>query len=132
MTAQVVAITESSLSTSSLIKIKWAWTTDSVNGAIVASTTEGEANTTTEKYTGQIVRLITDPVDGPTDNYDVTVVDSDAFDVLIGAGIDRHTTTTQQVLASSLGYVFDSKLSLLVGTAGNSKSGVVYLYILKQ
>jgi hypothetical protein len=132
MTAQVVTITESHNLGSAISKIKWAWKTDSANGAIVDATAAGEKNKTDEKYTGQVIRLITDPVDGPTDNYDLAINDDDAMDVTMGAGQNRHTTTTQQVLASSLGYVYDSYLSLTIGTAGNSKSGIAYLYILRQ
>jgi hypothetical protein len=132
MTAQVVTITESSNSNSAIKKIKWEWTTDSANGAIVDATAVGAKNKTTYKYTGQIIRLITDPVDGPTDNYDLAINDDDVMDVTMGAGQNRHTTTTQQVLASSLGFVYDSYLALTIGTAGNSKSGIAYLYILSQ
>ena len=132
MNAQVVTITESNASYPELQKvrkIKWAWTTDSVNGAIVDATAAGQANKTTYKYTGEIYRLITDPTDGPTDNYDVTILDDDGYDVLMGAGLDRDTTTTEQVLWSSLGICLNSQLRLNIGTAGNSKSGVVILYI---
>lgn len=132
MTAQAVTITESDASypeMQKVRKIKWAWTTDSVTGAIVDATAAGQANKTTYKYTGEIYRLITDPTDGPTDNYDVTILDDDGYDVLMGAGLNRDTTTTEQVLWSSLGICLNSQLRLNIGTAGNSKSGVVILYI---
>ena len=132
MAAQAVTITESDASypeMQKVRKIKWAWTTDSVGGAIVDATAAGQANKTTYKYTGEIYRLITDPTDGPTDNYDVTILDDDGYDVLMGAGLNRDTTTTEQVLWSSLGICLDSQLRLNIGTAGNSKSGVVILYI---
>lgn len=132
MAAQVVTITETSASYPELQKVrkvKWAWTTDGVNGAIVDATAAGQANKTTYKYTGEIYRLITDPTDGPTADYDVTILDDDGYDVLMGAGANRHTTTTEQVLWSSLGICLDSQLRLNIGTAGNTKSGVVILYI---
>lgn len=119
-TAQVVSIVEYN-SFPGYKKIKWSWKcTDA--GVVTGSTT-------TNKYTGELIRFITDPVDGPTADYDVQILDSDSFDVLIGAGADRHTTTTQQVIASSLGCILDSKLTLEITSAGNAKSGIVYLYI---
>ena len=132
MTAQVVTITESSGSQSAIKVIKYAWTTDSVNGAIVDATAAGAKNKTTYKYTGQVVRLTTVPTDGPTDNYDLAINDDNTTDVTMGAGQNRDTTNTEQVLASSLGFVYDSYLALTIGTAGNSKSGTAYLYILSQ
>lgn len=132
MAAQVVAITETSQNYNQLQpvkKIKWAWTTDGVNGAIVDATDAGQVNKTTYKYTGEIYRLITDPTDSPTDNYDVTILDDDGYDVLMGAGANRDVTNTEQVLWSSLGICLNSQLRLNIGTAGNTKSGVVILYI---
>ena len=130
MTAQVVTITETKGNKGALETIKWAWTTDSANGAIVAATAAGAVNKTTFKYTGMLVKLVTVPTDGPTDNYDLTIIDSNSVDVLCGAGADRDTTATEYVAFSSLGFVNDSQLSLLIASAGNSKSGVAYLYIM--
>lgn len=132
MTAQVVTITESNNAQSGLQKIKWVWTTDSANGAIVASSTAGEANSTTGYYTGYVVRFVTDPTtDAPTDDYDVTIIDDDGVDVLLGYGANRDTSTTEQVAEGSLGWIYNSKLSLVIANAGNSKSGIVYLYVAK-
>ena len=120
MTAQVVTLTESSSESSPLQKIKWVWTSTDA-GAV--------SSATTNKYTGEIVRLVTIPSDGPTDNYDVTVLDSDSADVLMGAGANRDTTNTEQVLASSLGVVYDSALTLTIANAGDAKSGTTIVYI---
>ena len=132
MTAQVVAITEGYTAEYLPVKkIKWAWTTDSANAAIVDSTTAGEVNKTPGKYGGIIYRLVTNPgATAPTDNYDVTILDDDGYDVLMGAGADRDTANTEQVLASSLGCCVDSQLRLNIASAGNSKVGEVILYIL--
>lgn len=125
MTAQVVTITESTSTKTALKKIVWDWAcTD--GGVVTGSVTTG-------KYTGQVVRLITNPdasTDNPTDDYDVQVLDSDSADVLMGAGANRDTTNTEQVLASSLGYVYDSALTLEIQNAGDAKKGLVILYIL--
>jgi hypothetical protein len=85
---------------------------------------------TTNKYTGEIVRLVTDPgATAPTANYDITILDEDGIDVLVGAGADRSATATEQVLGSSLGIIFNTTLTLEIATAGDAKNGTVYLYI---
>ena len=86
---------------------------------------------TTKPYTGEIIRLVTVPsgTAAPTADYDVAVNDEDTTDVLMGAGTDRHTSNTEQVLASSLGCVANDKLTLEITNAGNAKGGTVYLYI---
>ena len=105
-------------------KIGMSWTCDAsgaVSGTLTASV-----------YSGELRRLVTVPAaagSAPTDNYDVTVLDEDGTDVLMGAGADRDTANTEQVLASSLGIVANDKLELRVANAGNAKSGTVYLYI---
>lgn len=130
MTAQVVEITEDYIAEQyRLKKIKWAWTSDSVTGAIVDATAAGQINKTTNKYSGEIVRLITNPGNSPTDNYDVTILDDDGYDVLMNGGADRDTANTEQVLASSLGVCVDTHLRLNVASCGTSKTGEVILYI---
>lgn len=127
MTAQVVSITESSNPKTAIKRVIWDWAC--TDGGIVTG------SVTTEKYTGQVVRLVTNPdasTSNPTDNYDVQVLDSDGGDVLMGAGADRDTANTEQVLASSLGYVYDSTLTLEITNAGDAKSGLVILYILQE
>lgn len=131
MAAQAVTITESTNPQSGVVKIKWAWTTDGAAGAIVDSTTAGEVNTTTARYTGIVLRCVTDPVDGPTASYDIVVKDSDGADVLLGYGADRHTTNTEDAIGGPFATIYDSKLSLNVANAGNTKSGITYLYIAK-
>ena len=86
---------------------------------------------TTNTYTGEIIRLVTvpSPTAAPTDNYDIAINDEDTTDVLMGAGANRDTANTEQVLASSLGCVANDKLTLEITNAGNTKGGTVYLYI---
>ena len=119
-----VVITEETFN--KIKKVSFAWT--SVNGGGDA----GKATKTTENvYTGEIIRLVTVPsgAAAPTAAYDVVVNDEDSTDVLMSAGIDRHETNTEQVLASSLGCVANDKLTLNVTNAGNAKAGTVHLYI---
>lgn len=120
-----VVITEETFSY--VKKIAFGWT--SVDGGGNA----GKAvKTTEESYSGQIVRLVTVPTGAPnvpSDNYDVAILDEDGVDVLMGAGVDRDETNTEQVLAASLGYVANDRLTLSVSNAGNAKKGTAYLYI---
>lgn len=125
MTAQTCTITELPAAYGALSKIrkvKFVWTcTDA--GVVTGAET-------TQKYTGEIVRLITDPsATAPSDNYDIEVQDEDGYDVLMGAGANRDTANTEQVLASSLGVVYDSALTLEITGAGDAKGGTVILYI---
>jgi len=117
--AGTVTVTEERLAT--VKKISWAWTSDA----------SGDADQVTSfPYTGVLERLVTDPGStAPTADYDVVVNDEDGVDVLMGAGADRHTSTTEQVLASSLGCVVGDVLNLVVSNAGDTKEGTVHLYI---
>ena len=110
-------------------KVKWVWVS-STGGTVVASTSAGLNPTTLNKYSGEVVRLVTDPSStAPTDDYDITILDSDGYDVLMGAGADRDTANTEQVLGTSLGICQDTTLSLRVAAAGSNKGGAVILYI---
>ena len=105
----------------SVKKITWAWTSDS----------SGDADkVTTNAYSGEIVLLTTDPGGtAPTDNYDVVVNDADGDDVLLGAGANRDTATTEHVQGTSLGAVSGQVLNCVVSNAGDGKDGEVHLYI---
>ena len=108
-------------------KIKFAWTSENGGGDA------GKAGaTTTGYYTGEIIRLVTIPNTAgtqPTDQYDVVVNDADSTDVLMGAGANRSNANTEQVLASSLGCVVESPLTLAITNAGNAKTGTTIVYI---
>jgi hypothetical protein len=120
MATGTVTITEETFGT--VKKIAFAWT--STAGGAAGDTTAGV-------YSGEVIRLVTVPsgASAPDPNYDVVVNDEDSTDVLMGAGANRHTSNTEQVLASSLGCVANDKLTLSVSGAGSAKSGTVYLYI---
>lgn len=108
----------------SIKKIKAVWVSDD---------SAGTASGTTEfAYDGKLELLTTVPAAAgaaPTDNYDVTLTDSDGVNVLAGGGNDRDTANTEQVLGTSLGAVASSKLTLSIAAAGNSKGGTVYVYL---
>jgi hypothetical protein len=108
-----------------LRKLVWTWTSDASGDASEASVF---------KMTGKILGLATIP-DGtavPTDNYDVTILDSDGHDVLLGAGANRDIATTEYVSETSLAAVVNSKLTLTVAAAGASKKGTVILYVREE
>lgn len=104
-------------------KIKFVW----------VSAADGTASgTTTGVYSGIVERLVTIPAAAaaaPTDNYDVAINDEDDTDILMGAGANRDTASTEQVLASSLGCVANDKLTLGISAAGSAKGGTVIVYI---
>lgn len=115
-------ITEETLG--SVKKIKFVWVCDA--SGVVSGTLTANA------YNGAIERLVTVPAGGgsaPTDNYDITILDEDSTDVLLGAGVDRDTANTEQVARTSLGVVANDTLELRIANAGNAKGGTVYLYL---
>lgn len=122
MAGSSVTFTESLLGP--VKKLKIVWVSDSATGAA--------SGTSTYAYNGKIELLTTVPDGGgtaPSDNYDITLKDSDNVDVLAGGGADRDTANTEQVLGTSLGAVAGSLLTFAVATAGNSKGGTAYVYI---
>lgn len=118
--AGTVVVSEETFGT--VKKVRFDWTSSSSGAA---------DGTTTEVYSGEVLRLVTIPsgATAPSDNYDVVVLDEDGTDVLMGAGANRDTANTEQVLGTSLGIVANDKLTLGVTNAGNAKAGTVILYI---
>jgi len=109
-------------------KIKWQWTAHT--DGKVATTTANAA--TTKAYNGEFVRLVTIPGtgdDAPDADYDVYIYDEDNTDALMAGGLNRHTSNTEQVAASSLGVVANDKLTLYIEGAGDSNKGTTILYV---
>jgi hypothetical protein len=108
---------------SSVKKIKAAWTSDDTTGAV--------SGTTTYPYGGKLIGAITVPdgVAAPSANYDIAVNDDDSVDVALGALANRSDTDTEYVAEASMAGVANSKLTIAITAAGNSKKGTVYLYI---
>lgn len=123
MADQVVTLTEDPVRYA-IRKVKWDWL--SATGGAVSSAT-------TLQYTGIIVKAIfkSDPsTTDPTDLYDVTILDSDGFDVLIGGGANiTKATTVQKTNSDASMFVVNSTLTLTIAAAGDVKGGEVYLYI---
>lgn len=106
-------------------KIKAAWTSGQ-------GTYEGTASgTTTNVFDGRIIGACTVPdgVAAPTDDYDITVADTDGVDIALGALNNRDTANTEFVAEASMAGVAHSKLTISVAAAGDTKKGTLYLYI---
>lgn len=119
--ASSVTITEKTWAPVKRIKFDWTAHTDGVVTGVA----------TTLAYTGKVVALTTDPDAGtaPTDNYDITITDSDGIDVLLGAGANRDTANVEQVASASLGIVVGSTLTFAASGAGSGGKGVAWLDI---
>jgi len=118
-------------------KIIIAFTTDDTSGSVAC---------TTEKVSGELIKIVTDPgSDAPTANWDVVLTDEEGVDlsihmddVAIAALIARHTTTTLETylpLEDTAGTarvgawpVICGKLTVTVNNAGNSKTGTIVIY----
>lgn len=111
---------------------QWDWIshTDGTVSGLAASAT----------ITGTIVGVLTNPGStAPTDNYDITLTDSNGFDVLAGQGADRDTANTEMfcpgipfkdgVTTSIAPVVVNSPLTLGVTNAGSGKVGTLILFV---
>jgi len=110
-------------------KISFDWTADS----------DGDCSgKSTATFSGCIKRvvIIPDDTDTPTDQYDVVINDDDGIDVLAGAGADcpggtnaatLHLTPVTTKKVETL--ICNTKLTLQVSNAGDSKKGKVYVFI---
>ena len=84
---------------------------------------------------GFITRVVTNPgTPAPTADYDITLSDKDAVDVLGGAGADRAAASSEQIMplvgAVSVPCRVDSPLTLAVsGNLVNSAEGEVVVYV---
>ena len=120
MAAGTITFVETIIGTVKKIKATW----------VTGSAGEAAAGTTTEVYSGRFLGLITVPSDTPSDNYTVTVKDSDGVDLLLGAATgNRDQTNTEFIAEASMAGVAMDKLVFNINTAGNSKHGIVYLLI---
>lgn len=80
-------------------------------------------------FEGRLIAIETNPGSpAPTDNYDITLVDSEGFDRLGGAGANRDTSTTESAAITG-GYAARGEALLLtiVNNAVNSAPIVVTL-----
>ncbi len=120
-TAQAVTLTEINHTSVKKITFDWLCTDLGVVSQVTANA-----------YDGKILALVTDPDaggDAPSDNYNITLLDSGGVDVLIEGGLLRDTANTEVVASASLGAVAGSKLTLAIADAGDANKGLVHVYI---
>jgi len=107
--------------------VTYTWTADDSNGSVPA--------TASKSLAGYIVKVVTDPgATAPTDDYDITLTDSDGVDVMGGALADRDTANTEQAVpkigAAYGGSFFTGALTLNISNNSvNSATGEVKVYI---
>jgi hypothetical protein len=123
--AESCVIVEETLGT--VKKVKWTWVSaaDGSVGAALVNTT------TSEVYNGAVLRAVFVPDAGgtqPSDNYDVQIQDEDTYDILAAQG-DNLSHAAAVTKVASMGAVANDKLKLSITNAGDSKGGVVYVYI---
>ena len=121
MAGSVMTFTETIYTT--VKKIKCTWTSDDTTGAV--------SGTTAEVYSGRLFGAITVPsaVAAPTALYDIAVNDGDSVDVALGTLADRSATATEYRAEASMAGMANSKLTVAITNAGNSKQGTLYLFI---
>jgi hypothetical protein len=110
----------------------------------VSDDSAGTASGTTAKIVGRLVKGVTDPSAGgtaPSDDYDITITDSEGVNVLANCSAslsNRDTANTEEVyftLKDTAGTgniaafpVVCDTLGVAVAAAGNSKAGQLILY----
>jgi len=114
-------------------KVTVDWTSDA----------SGDADGTSRKIVGRLIKGVTDPGDSPTDNYDIVITDEEGVNVLGNCFddlVDRDTTNTEEVYfqvsnlaatdpAGGVHPVVCDTLTITVSNAGNAKSGQLILYV---
>lgn len=112
-------------------KIIASWTSDASAGTVSQVIAE---------CVGAIERVVTDPgTAAPTDNYDITLLDENGIDVLMGLGMNRDTANTEQICPgitctdgtnnAVIPIAVHGDLTLTIANAGNSKNGTITLYL---
>lgn len=121
----------------------------SIRRVLIDFTTDdstGSVTCTTQKISGELIKIVTDPGSAaPTDNWDVVLTDDEGVDlsvhmddVAIAALIARDTANSEETylpLEDTAGTgrvgawpVVCSPITVTVNNAGNSKTGQIILY----
>lgn len=103
--------------------ISYAFTTDG----------SGDASEETIKILGKVKRMVTNPddTDTPTTGWDLTIKDEDGVDILEGEGANRDVADSgaSEEVVLTISVLIASKLTFTVANGGNTKKGVVKLYL---
>ncbi|MAH46575.1 hypothetical protein CMI37_12160 [Candidatus Pacearchaeota archaeon] len=103
-------------------------------GSVVISwtgTAGGAVSGNSVPFNGRIERVVTNPTDGPTANYDITLDDADGLDLAQGLLANRHTTNSEEVtpLIGTYHLVpYRGLITPTVANSGSSKSGTITIY----
>ena len=111
---------------SNVWKCTWTWLSDASGNV--------SANAKQVPY-GEVIRFDTDPdgTDIPTDNYDLTLLDTSGVDVLQGQGANRDTANVESVIFSAPIWHDGSRtLDITIAAAGNAKRGVLVVWFRAQ
>ena len=103
--------------------IKFSWTSDGSGDASETNDTE---------LTGKIIEIVTVPGSGgsqPTDQYDLTITDNNSIDISHGNGANRSNASNEYITEANAGAVVNSKLTITVANAGDTKTGDVYIFV---
>jgi len=117
-----------------ITRLEWAWTSTALGVVSVASD---------YAISGRVVRVVfvPDTVAVPSPLYDVTLLDSEGVDVLMGFGANRSAVNTEQIFPyatyvdgannrlASEGITVNSVLTLTIAAAGNAMQGTVIVYV---
>ena len=99
---------------------------------VIVSATDGTATaTTTNAFSGEVLRFIVVPAAAaaqPDDQFDIAINDADGYDILAGQGANLSNAATTTVVAS-MGCVANDKLSLSASGIGDQNGATVYVYI---
>jgi hypothetical protein len=108
-----------------------SWTCDASGNVVSTGTVTA--------ISGMIAAIITQPVNAPTDNYDVTIKDSYGMDYARGLCANRHTTTTQSVCplivatdgtsTATVMVPISGRIDLTISSAGATKSGKIRIFV---
>ena len=93
--------------------------------------TSATAGTVTQTFDwdGALVRMATNPGSAAPDaNYDITLVDADSIDLLATEGLNRHTTSSEQVFPTNTPF-HNGTVTFTIANAGGEKTGVCILYM---
>ena len=104
-------------------KITIDWVGDSANGTVPTLVLQG--------VQGYLVQAITNPGStGPTDNYDITLVDSEAADRAAGGLVDRDTANTEVKVFDPAPFLDGGDLTVTwANTSVNNATGRLILYV---
>ncbi len=129
MAGTVTVLEEHSDVSPRITKITWIWVAD---GAGVVTTPD---SLTTTIFNGTVMNLCTRPHPGnpPLNLYDITILDDNGYDVMVGAGLNRSNAVDEQTAGFTAGTmpraIKNTHLELVIAAAGADNEGVTILYI---